>query len=106
MCSAYSNLKNYGKLFPCLDEMQAGIDRGKTALVTTSLPVSGGMGDIRLEYGIMRTRALIELGDYDNVILYGKRVVEFVGPNPVERDVCIQRYSERLCLLQSADGDG
>ncbi len=81
LCTAYSNLKNYRKLFPCLNEMQARIDRGDTALVNISL--QGGLGDIRLDYGIMRTQAFIETGDYSKAILYGLNLVKLIGPNPV-----------------------
>ena len=84
LCLAYSNLKNYNKLFPCLDEMQARIDRGDTVLFKAPPPFRGGHGDIRLEYGIMRTRAYIETGDYAQAIFHGRRVVEFVGPDPVQ----------------------
>jgi tetratricopeptide (TPR) repeat protein len=77
-------LKNYNKLFPCLDEMQMRIDRGDTVLFKAPPPFRGGHGDIRLEYGIMRTRAYIETGDYAQAILHGRRVVEFVGPDPVQ----------------------
>ena len=76
LCTAYSNLKNYRKLFPCLNEMQARIDRGDTALVNISL--QGGLGDIRLDYGIMRTHAFIETGDYSKAILYGLNLVKLI----------------------------
>jgi tetratricopeptide (TPR) repeat protein len=84
LCLAYSNLKNYNKLFPCLDEMQARIDRGDTVLFKAPPPFRGGHADIGLEYGIMRTRAYIETGDYAQAILHGRRVAEFVGPDPVQ----------------------
>src|SRR5271157_3035057 len=84
LCLAYSNLKNYSKLFPCLDEMQMRIDRGDTILLKAPPPFRGGHGDISLEYGIMRTRACIETGDYSQAILYGRSVIQFVGPDPVQ----------------------
>jgi CHAT domain-containing protein len=84
LCIAYSNLKNYSRLFPCLDEMQARIDRGDTVLFQAPPPLRMGLGDIRLDYGIMRTRAYIETGDYSKAILHGRSVMEFVGPDPVQ----------------------
>ncbi|MGA2332376.1 MAG: CHAT domain-containing protein [Syntrophales bacterium] len=84
LCLAYSNLKNYSKLFPCLDEMQMRIDRGDTILLKAPPPFRGGHGDISLEYEIMRTRAYIETGDYAKAILHGRSVMEFVGPDPVQ----------------------
>jgi CHAT domain-containing protein len=84
LCLAYSNLKNYSKLFPCLDEMQMRIDRGDTILFKAPPPHRGGHGDISLEYGIMRTRAFIETGDYSKAILHGRSVIQFVGTDPVK----------------------
>ncbi len=69
LCGAYFNLKEYNKLFPCVDRLQARIDQGdRTA-----------MGfDISAEPAVIRAAAAIDFGDYRGAAAQAAKAYEIV----------------------------
>ncbi|MBF0128835.1 MAG: CHAT domain-containing protein [Alphaproteobacteria bacterium] len=59
LCYAYSRLKRYDRLFPCLDRLQANIDRGDRELYWF---------DFSSAPALMRAEALIDFGDYKKAL--------------------------------------
>ena len=56
LCYAYSRVKNYQKLFSCLDQLQLDIDKGDYRLFVF---------DFRSAPALMRSEAWMEFGDYE-----------------------------------------
>jgi CHAT domain-containing protein len=70
LCSSYAELKNYRKLFPCLDVAQAKVDRGDFIADTWNHSATPAR---------MKNIAYLELGQYDDAIKageYSARVIE------------------------------
>jgi len=79
LCSAYAELKNYRKLFPCLDAAQAKVDGGEFIADTwnhSALPSR------------MRNVAYLELGQYEEAIRAGERSYKII------EDKGLARYDE------------
>lgn len=79
LCSAYAELKNYAKLFPCLDAAQSEVDQGHFIADTwnhSALPWR------------MKNIAYLELGQYDEAIKAGERSYAIIQ----EKDLA--RYDE------------
>jgi hypothetical protein len=74
LCLAYSKVKHYDKLFPCLDEMQKRVDRGDSKMVYMGIPV----GDFTPFAYNWRAQAWIELGDYPKAVGYGNKTYQVV----------------------------
>ncbi|MBI4384657.1 MAG: CHAT domain-containing protein [Nitrospinae bacterium] len=55
LCYAYSKVKRYNQLFPCLEHLQRNVDRGDDKLF---------MFDFSSAPALMRAEALMELGDF------------------------------------------
>lgn len=66
LCNCYYSLKDYDKLFSCLDEMKKRIDRGDDTIRVEYDIV--WMGDIAVDEPIMRAQAWLEFGDYQKAI--------------------------------------
>lgn len=65
LCYAYSKLKNYNKLFDCLDQLSGQIEKGdKEVALFTSISSSDGSPTPHL----MRAEAYLEMGDYSKAI--------------------------------------
>lgn len=79
LCSAYAELKNYARLFPCLDAAQAEVDQGHFIADTwnhSALPWR------------MKNIAYLELGQYDEAIKAGERSYAII------REKDLARYDE------------
>lgn len=66
LCTAYSRLKDYGKLFPCLERLEALVRAGDTVIVTDRWDISNS--DATPLASMLRAEALVELGDYRKAI--------------------------------------
>jgi CHAT domain-containing protein/tetratricopeptide (TPR) repeat protein len=66
LCTAYSRLKDYGKLFPCLDRLEALVLAGDTVIVTDRWDISNS--DATPLASMLRAEALVELGNYRKAI--------------------------------------
>jgi len=72
LCYGYGKIKDYGKLFACADRLQRQVERGDREIVLASTRRSGaGSGGIATARsdgsaypGILRSEALIDLGEY------------------------------------------
>ena len=64
LCYAYSRVKNYNRLFPCLEHLQADIDKGDYKLF---------IFDFTAEPALMLAEAWLELGDYDRSLEEAKK---------------------------------
>lgn len=69
LCLAYSKLKRYSKLFPCLDRLEERLRSGDTTVVTDRWDVSNH--DANPFANLLRAEALVELGDYAGAIKEG-----------------------------------
>jgi CHAT domain-containing protein len=56
LCVAYSRLKEYNKLFPCLDQLQSRIDRGER--------ITSISDDISAVPSVLRAEAYLDFGNY------------------------------------------
>ncbi len=74
LCTAYSKIKNYNKLFPCLDEMQKRVDHGDSKMMGSGLEI----GDLAACAYNLRVQAWIELGDYQKAVDHGLRGYQVV----------------------------
>ena len=98
LCAAYSKLKRYNKLFPCLDRLEANIKRGDTAAndleeMRRNSPLMSGLasfgaalmgGDDVLKgtvvpyLHLMRADAYTELRDYDKAIAAANEAIKAI----------------------------
>jgi CHAT domain-containing protein len=79
LCSAYAELKNYARLFPCLDAAQAEVDRGHFIADTWNHSATPWR---------MKNIAYLELGQYDEAIKAGERSYAII------REKGLARYEE------------
>jgi CHAT domain-containing protein len=76
LCTAYANLKNYSKLFPCLDQWESNIQKGDVKFNiydASAVPYS------------MRSIAFLELGDYERAATYAERAMKIVEEKDLAR---------------------
>ncbi|NPU84792.1 MAG: CHAT domain-containing protein [Syntrophaceae bacterium] len=76
LCSAYGELKNYKKLFPCLDAAQAKVDKGDFIADTWNHSATPSR---------LRTSALIELGQYEDAVKAAELSNKIVVDNQLNR---------------------
>ena len=69
LCAAYFNLKEYNKLFPCLDRLQARIDQGKR--------IALGF-DISAMPAVVRAQANLDFGNYAGAVAQATKAYEIV----------------------------
>ncbi len=67
LCFAYAKVRQYDRLFPCLDRLQRNIDRGDINIYWFDFSASAVL---------MRAEAMIELGDYPRALEYAKSAVK------------------------------
>jgi len=96
LCRAYSELQKFDKLFPCLDKLETNIEGGDDS-------VFGIIGGVAYAPDLMRSQAYLELGQFENAILYGKRAWETVEPwNHIRatytKIITLEAYSLALIL--------
>jgi CHAT domain-containing protein len=70
LCLAYSRLKWYNKLLPCLDELEKQIQSGDTTIETDKSLISNS--DASPFANMLRSEALLELGNYQEAIAEAK----------------------------------
>ncbi len=87
LCSAYSQLKKYNKLFPCLDHWERRAAGGDTGGWTVG-------GDVTWYLHVQRADASIELGDYGKAIEHGQAAYQYVVRNK-------RREQEKIFPLSS-----
>lgn len=76
LCSAYAELKNYKKLFPCLDMAQTKVNQGDFTADTwnhSALPER------------MKNIAYLELGQYDQAVKAGERSLKIIEDKGLAR---------------------
>lgn len=76
LCSAYGELKNYKKLFPCLDAAQAKVDAGDFIADAWNHSATPSR---------LRTNALIELGQYEDAVKAAELSNKIVVDNQLSR---------------------
>jgi len=75
LCYAYANLKKYNKLFPCLDQFEANVNKGDRTIL--------GLTDISYEPNNLRAIAYMELGDYGKAVTQAEKAFKIIE----ERDM-------------------
>lgn len=66
LCLAYSKLKRYNKIFPCLDELEIQVLSGDTTIETDKFLISNS--DASSFANMLRSEAFLEIGDYRRAI--------------------------------------
>jgi tetratricopeptide (TPR) repeat protein len=69
LCTAYAELKNYNKLFPCLDTAQTKVDQGDYIADTWNHSATPSR---------LRATALVELGQYDEAVKAAEHAYKIV----------------------------
>jgi CHAT domain-containing protein len=95
LCGAYFNLKEYHKLFPCVDQLQARIDRGdRTA-----------MGfDISAMPAVLRALSDIDFGNYGGAVAQAAKAYEIVQQRHLSPWMRVQALSA-LALSTALHGE-
>ena len=79
LCGAYSSLKNYGKLFACLDSVQKKIDQGVHEIkVTSGIAKGATCGDLNITLYSLRSSAFLELGRFDEAINDAQKGIDYL----------------------------
>ncbi len=76
LCTAYARLKDYGRLLPCLDRLEAAVRAGDTRIVTDRADVTDS--DASPLANLLRAEALVELGDYRRAVTEATRAADLV----------------------------
>ncbi len=95
LCCAYFNLKEYNKLFPCLDRLQAKINRGDR--------VALGF-DISTEPAVLRAAAYIDFGNYSEAVAQASKAYEIVQQRNLKPWMRVQPLSV-LGLAEALKGN-
>jgi len=95
LCYSYSRLKKYNKLFPCLEQFDANIEKGD---------VSVNMFDVSITPAILRAEAYIEFGDYGKAVGEAQKAYDIVTKKDLSRYMRIQALSI-LGLAQALSGN-
>lgn len=110
LCLSYSKLKNYSKLFPCIDKLEDNIRKGDDAVDvardsaflrfagTISSPFLGGMKALKPNVtpypNIWRAQAYIELGEYNKAIEEAKKGYDRIPAElPAQIDTELKIYA-------------
>jgi CHAT domain-containing protein len=92
LCIAYSKLKKYNKLFPCLDQLENNIRKGDKY---DHFQLMGDY-DISPVLPVIRANAYLELGAYDRAVEESKKV-----DRPIPEASTWSHYSETSIHLQA-----
>jgi len=76
LCIAYSNTKNYSKLFPCLDQFESNIKKGD---------IYYHVNDVSSVPYTMRSIAFLELGDYDKAATQAEKAMKIIEEKDLAR---------------------
>lgn len=107
LCSSYLNLRDFNKLFSCLDRMEARIKGGDRAIVYQNWI---GNTDAMPALNLMRAEANLELGDYKNAYAHAEQAFEslksfessFLGNEEAMHGI---QALELMALAKTLDGD-
>lgn len=95
LCFAYSRLKKYDKLFPCLDQFQRNVERGDFRV---------NFFDMSSFPPMLRGEAYMELGDYRKAIAETQRAYDIVVRKDLARSLKIYALGP-LALAYALAGD-
>ena len=95
LCYSYSRLKKYNKLFPCLDQFDANIEKGDFTV---------NMFDMSIMPAQLRAEAYIEFGDYRQAVGEAQKAYEIVIKKDLHRSMRIQALGV-LGLAQALSGN-
>lgn len=76
LCIAYSKLKKYAKLFPCLESLDRRIASGDTVIVTDRPLISNSDGTALAS--TLRAQAYVEVGEYQKAVSEARTALERV----------------------------
>ncbi len=95
LCYSYSRLKKYNKLFPCLDQFDANIDKGD---------ITVNMFDMSIMPYLLRAEAYLEFGDYGKAVGEAQKAYAIVTKKDLHRYMRIQALNV-LGLAQALSGN-
>jgi CHAT domain-containing protein len=95
LCFAYAKIRQYDRLFPCIEQMQTNIDRGDTKLYWF---------DFSAAPALLRAQALIEFGDYKAAIEQAVVAERLTRPEDAYLQMRIYALSA-LAHAHALDGD-
>ncbi|MCX5893131.1 MAG: CHAT domain-containing protein [Deltaproteobacteria bacterium] len=95
LCTAYSRLKEYNKLFPCLDQLDRNFEKGDRTV---------NMYDISAVPSILRAEAYMDFGNYGQAVEQATMAYEIVQKRDLSRWIRIQALSV-VALAQALKGD-
>ena len=95
LCAAYFNLKEYNKLFPCLDRLQARIDQGKRIAIGF---------DISAMPTVVRAQANLDFGNYAGAVAQATKAYEIVQQRHLSPWMKIQALGT-LALAKALQGE-
>jgi len=95
LCYSYSRVKKYNKLFPCLEQFDANINKGD---------ITVNMFDMSIMPAQLRAEAYIEFGDYGKAVTEAQKAYDIVIKKDLHRYMRIQALSI-LGLAQALSGN-
>lgn len=107
LCSSYLNLRDFNKLFSCLDRMETRINNGDRAIVYQNWI---GETDAMPALNLMRAEANLELGDYKKAFAHAEQAFaslngfssSFMGNEEAMHGI---QALELMALAKTLDGD-
>jgi CHAT domain-containing protein len=103
LCGAYFNLKEYNKLFSCLDRLQTQIDQGGRLDITYDNRVAITF-DISAEPAVLRAAAYIDFGNYAEALAQATKAYEIVQQRNLSPWMRIQALGV-LALAKALQGE-
>jgi CHAT domain-containing protein len=108
LCYSYSRLKEYNKLFPCLDQLESNIAKGDYMAQYPCVGQVIGFGrDVSVLPPLLRAEAYLDFGNYDAAVEQATKafnIMERKEHGPTSRCLQIQVLSA-LALAQALKGD-
>lgn len=95
LCFAYSRLKKYDKLFPCLDQFEKNVQRGDVRV---------NFFDVSSWAPMLRAQAHMEFGDYPKAVAEAQRAWDIVVGKDLHRSMKIFALGP-LAMAYALNGD-
>lgn len=95
LCFAYSRLKKYDKLFPCLDQFEKNVQRGDVRV---------NFFDVSSWAPMLRAQAHMEFGDYPKAVAEAQRAWDIVVGKDLHRSMKIFALGP-LAMAHALNGD-
>ena len=95
LCYAYSRLKKYNKLFPCIEQMERNIEKGDR---------TANMFDMSAVPYLLRAEALLDFGNYPKAVDEARRAYDVVQQRDLARIMRIYALSA-LGLAHALNGE-